>query len=75
MGMSVHKNENWIALLFNYTTLAHFISPGLMCQHEGLGEVRWHFISEPLAWETKDKCFGLIRHLMINIESWLLIDV
>lgn len=46
-----------------------------MCQHEGLGEVRWHFISEPLAWETKDKCFGLIRHLMINIESWLLIDV
>lgn len=55
------------------TTLAHFISPGLMCQHE---EVRLgDFISEPLALETKDKCFGLIRHLMINIESWLLIDV
>lgn len=73
--MSIKMKTELLSFSIINTTLAHFISPGLMCQHEGLGEVRWHFISEPLAWETKDKCFGLIRHLMINIESWLLIDV
>lgn len=72
--MSVHKNENWIALLFNYkyhSCTFYFSGPYVPAEEVRLGD----FISEPLALETKDKCFGLIRHLMINIESWLLIDV